>query len=279
MTNQLTESLSTPGYERPKVLVVAGYDQSAGAGILADVKTMETWGVYAYAVCTGLTFQNEKVITGIRWFSEKEICDQIDICFQSTRFEWVKIGVGRSVVMIGAIVRHLRQHNPGIKIVLDPVIRASSGKDFWEDTDRRETGFVDRTGFESVAGRVFLLTPNWEEMGWLYPGQDVMDCCRRLSLSAGCHVYLKGGHNPEHPGTDHLWTNGTEQVLDPAMNGATFYPKHGSGCVLASSLAANLAMGYKLPVAARRSKLYVEQFLTSNKTLLGWHRPVENQSL
>jgi hydroxymethylpyrimidine/phosphomethylpyrimidine kinase len=171
--------------------------------------------------------------------------------------------------MIGSILRHLRQHNPAIKIVLDPVIRASSGRDFWEG--------IDRDGFESVASQTYLLTPNWEEIGWLYPGQEVLDCCRSLSLSAVCNLYLKGGHNPEHPGRDYLWSNGEVQVLEPAA-GAVF-PKHGSGCVLASSLAANLSLGYPLAIAAGRSKQYIGQFLTSNKTLLGWHRPIENQVL
>jgi len=252
---------------RPNVLVIAGYDQSGGAGVLADIKTLEAHGVYGYAVCTGLTFQNERTITSVKWCTEKEIFEQIDLCYQSARFDWAKIGIGRSVAMIGSILRHLRQHNPAIKIVLDPVIRASSGRDFWEG--------IDRKGFESVACQTYLLTPNWEEIGWLYPGQEVLDCCRSLSLSGVCNLYLKGGHNPEHPGRDYLWSNGEVQVLEPAA-GAVF-PKHGSGCVLASSLAANLSLGYPLPIAAGRSKQYIGQFLTSNKTLLGWHRPLENQ--
>ena len=49
--------------ERPKVLVIAGYDQSGGAGVLADVKTLEAHGVYGYGVCTALTFQNEWAIS------------------------------------------------------------------------------------------------------------------------------------------------------------------------------------------------------------------------
>jgi hydroxymethylpyrimidine/phosphomethylpyrimidine kinase len=248
---------------RPNVLVIAGYDQSAGAGVLADVKTMEAHGVYAYAVCTGFTFQNELVITRVQWFMEQEIFEQIDLCFLSARFDWAKIGIGRSVGMIEAIIRRLRDHHPDIKIVLDPVIRASSGRDFWEETDGE--------GFESLASQSYLLTPNWEEVGWLYPGEDVLECCRRLTLSSACHVYLKGGHNPEQPGRDYLWSNGEAMVLDPAMNIGPVYPKHGSGCVLASSLAANLSLGYPMPEAALRSKRYIEQFLTSNKTLLGWH--------
>jgi len=60
-------------------------------------------------------------------------------------------------------------------------------------------------------------------------------------------------------------------VLDPMVSSGEVYPKHGSGCVLSSALTANLALGYPLPIAAERAKRYVERFLTSNKTLLGWH--------
>src|SRR5882762_8435402 len=89
--------------ERPKVLVIAGYDQSGGAGVLADIKTLEAHGVYGYAVCTGLTFQNERLITKVQWCTEKEIFEQIDLCWQSVRFDWVKIGIGRSITMISAV--------------------------------------------------------------------------------------------------------------------------------------------------------------------------------
>ena len=261
---------SSTGYSgRPNVLVIAGYDQSGGAGVLADIKTLEAHGVYGYAVCTGMTFQNERVITKVQWFTEKEIFDQIDLCCQSARFDWVKIGIGRSVKMIGSVLDHLREHNPAIKIILDPVIRSSSGLDFWEGIDQR--------GFESVADRTCLLTPNWDEVGWLYPGKDIQECCRILSLSASCAIYLKGGHNPDHPGRDYLWSNGEVQVLEPSVKRIEVYPKHGSGCVLASSLTANLALGYPLGLAAARAKQYISQFLTSNKTLLGWHSTLKDQ--
>src|SRR5882757_10083388 len=97
-----------------------------------------------------------------------------------------------------------------------------------------------------------------------YPGQDIPGRCRSLSLSASCNLYLKGGHNPHHPGRDYLWSKGEVQVLDAAMEGTVVYPKHGSGCVLASSLTANLALGYPLELAAGRAKQYIHQFLTSN---------------
>jgi hydroxymethylpyrimidine/phosphomethylpyrimidine kinase len=320
--------------DRPHVLVIAGYDQSAGAGLLSDIKTLEMHGVYGYGVCTGFTFQNERTINRIQWFSENEIFEQIDLCFASAVFDWVKIGITQSMKSAAAIIRHLRLHNPDIRIVLDPVIKATSGQDFWTgvaqpdaddatrqaDARRNADGISD---WEFLAEQCYLITPNWEEMGWLYPNEDILQKCRFLTRQSGDpepgklqsgmrqsdrHIYLKGGHHPQTPGRDYLWTGGDVVVLDPAgtapdlvpvstataivpahaMSAATaplapasaapppVYPKHGSGCVLSSALTANLALGHPLPVAAKRAKRYTEQFLTSNKTLLGWHRPPEN---
>jgi hydroxymethylpyrimidine/phosphomethylpyrimidine kinase len=250
--------------ERPRVLAVAGYDQSAGAGVLSDVKTLEAHGVYGYAVCTGFTFQNERMISRVEWFSKKDIFEQIDLCFAAAGFSWVKIGITSSMGMAASIIDHIRQHNPNARIVLDPVIRASSGRDFWDVPEREE--------WEELASRCYLLTPNWEEMGWLYPGEDIHERCRALTRHQDRHIYLKGGHHPDLPGRDYLWSNGEVLVLEPADGNGVISAKHGSGCVLSSSLAANLALGDGLARAAARSKRYIEQFLTSNKTLLGWHR-------
>lgn len=251
---------------RPQVLVAAGFDQSGGAGILADIKTLEAHNVYGYAVCTGMTYQNERTITRIDWYDEKDIFEQIDLCFGTGAFDVAKIGVAKNMGMLGSIIMHLKQHNPAIRIVLDPVIRSTSGKDFWEGADRES--------FDRLARECWLVTPNWDEIGWLYPGEDIPEVSRRLS--GLCHLYLKGGHHPQQPGRDYVWSEGKLQVLEPGLG--TVYPKHGSGCVLSSSLAANIACGYTLAQAAVHSKKYIEQFLTSNKTKLGWHRQKEGSA-
>ncbi len=269
-----SERLGAATSERPRVLLVAGYDQSGGAGVLSDVKTLEAHGVYGYAVCTGFTFQNERRISRVEWFSAAAIFEQIDLCYEAAAFDWVKIGITSSPEMAGGIIGHLQQHHPGVRIVWDPVIRASSGVDFWEGAAGLEGRWEE---WVALASGCYLVTPNWEEIGWLYPGEDVLEGCRALSGLKGCHLYLKGGHHPECPGRDYLWVGGEVQLLEPGVDRDLVYAKHGSGCVLSSSLAANLALGDPLPVAAARSKRYIEQFLTSNKTLLGWHRPMESR--
>ena len=269
-----------PNEDRPRVLVIAGYDQSGGAGVLADVKTLEAHGVYGYGVCTAMTYQNEREIRRVDWLPEAAVFEQIDLCFASADFGWVKMGITASMGSAAAIIRHVRQHNPAVRVVLDPVIKASSGTTFWATPaagagsgheERRAgegSGHVERTAWAEVVAECFVLTPNWEEVGWLYPGEDVEARCRELSRG-GSHIYLKGGHNPLFPGRDTLWSQGEALVMEAGES--VVYPKHGSGCVLASSLAAGLALGHPLPEAALRAKRYTANFLTSNKSLLGWH--------
>src|SRR5258708_26540429 len=112
---------------RPNVLVIAGYDQSGGAGVLADSKTLESHGVYGYAVCTGMTFQNELLITRVQLFTEKELFEQIDLCCQSARFDSVKIGICRSVTMIASVLPHRREPNPALKINRAPASQPTRG--------------------------------------------------------------------------------------------------------------------------------------------------------
>ena len=233
--------------KRPRVLVVAGYDQCGGAGVLADVKTLEAHGVYGYAVVTGLTFQNERRISRVEWLPEADIFEQIDLCFESGDFEWVKMGVTQSMGSAAAIVGHLKQRRPDVRVVLDPVIRASSGGDFWGPANE---------SWEGLAGECFLVTPNWEEIGELYAVGEERECCRLLS-GRGPGIYLKGGHHPAFPGRDYLWSGGEVRVLEGDTG--EVYPKHGSGCVLASSLTANLALGYSPGEAAVRAKRYTAQ--------------------
>jgi len=172
---------------RPKVLVIAGYDQSGGAGVLADIKTLEANGVYGYGVCTAMTYQNEREIRRIDWMPEADVLEQIDVCFASAAFDWIKMGITASMSSAAAIIRHVRKCNPRARVVLDPVIKASSGATFWagvvEAAGHGAVGggalsgaghgaasgsdSVEWLAWEELVAESFVLTPNWEEVGQL----------------------------------------------------------------------------------------------------------------
>lgn len=278
--------------KRTHILVLAGYDPSGGAGILADVKTAENNGVYAHAVCTAVTFQNSKRVTRIDWFTPQDISRQIALCCEDACFEWVKIGAVQGPEMFRQLLdcldrqRLASPERPGAraKVIWDPILVSSSGTPFM-------TGLT-AAAFEAFLPRVFMVTPNLPELLTLYPGEDPQAVCRRLSAKTA--IYLKGGHDDSHPGQDRLFLNGKCHVL-PAGRVETF-AKHGSGCVLSAALTANLALAAAAefpegaPVgttfgtrrtdlsdsivreAATRSKHYTEAFLSSSPGLLGTHR-------
>ncbi len=84
-----------------------------------------------------------------------------------------------------------------------------------------------------------------------------------------CHVLLKGGHRDEDMGVDYLYFHQQCLALNPTQTDLT--PKHGSGCVLSAAIVANLAHGDDLLTACRKAKAYIEKFLNSNSSPLGYH--------
>lgn len=250
-------------------MIIAGHDPSGGAGLLADVKTAASHGVYDYAICTGYTFQNSKTISHVHWFSAGAIIRQIELCYQDRCFDWVKLGIVRDTGMLKHILVGLKNLQPRARVVWDPVLSASDGTPFIKGMGAAE--------FEDILPLVYLATPNLPEINSLYPGKSPETVCSRLSEKA--IIYLKGGHDETYPGRDRLFIDGEAHKLSPGDTAT--YAKHGSGCVLSSALTANLALRYggmpvKEPVleAAVESKRYTEQFLGSDPGLLGWHETI-----
>ena len=159
-----------------------------------------------------------------------------------------------------AIVLFISNRNKAIKIIIDPVIKSSSGFDFWQE----ETNKTDL--FETLSNS-FLITPNYLEATQLMPADDAKDAAQRLAQY--CAVLLKGGHNAEETGIDYLYTKNAVEKLLPHSKIIT--PKHGSGCVLSASITANIALGFEIITACEKAKRYIEQFLSSNNSLLGYH--------
>ena len=246
---------------RPFVLSVAGFDPSGGAGLLADVKTFESLNCYGLAVNTANTIQNDKKFEACHWTSEAIILQQLELLLESFPVEVVKIGIVENLQILNKVIDKLLVRNQSIKIIWDPVIKSSSGFSFQEPQKFQEN-------LESVLEKIFLVTPNFDELKMFYPESNMEETIWKITGKT--NLYLKGGHRPDVPGMDELFnTEGETLNFKPGRTDCS--EKHGSGCVLSSALAAKLALGQSLPEAARKAKDYIEIVLASNQTLLGYH--------
>jgi hydroxymethylpyrimidine/phosphomethylpyrimidine kinase len=244
---------------RPIVLTIAGFDPSNGAGLTADIKTFEQHKVYGLSVCTAITLQTENEFFDIRWEKIENIIKAIQVLIGKYPVSIVKTGILPSLDYLNKIVTFLHLKNPNIKIIVDPILKSSTGFDFMKDSNKEL--------FYSILKKCYLITPNLNEVILITNNKNEIEAAKEISNY--CNVLLKGGHNEENLGVDYLFTNNTILELKPSnLNG---YAKHGSGCVLSAAITANLALGHTLKEACKLSKQYIETILSSNPTLLAYH--------
>lgn len=245
--------------KRSFVLTIAGFDPSGGAGILADIKTFEFYKTSGLAVSTGLTFQTEDTFLGVEWHAEEQIIKQLEPLINRYPIEYVKIGLIENMERLTNIVALLKRSNPKIKIVWDPILMTSTGFSIHENITISE--------LEKIAEKVFMITPNLNEIKSFYPDLSAIESAEHLSF--WCKVLLKGGHDEENKGRDSLIEKGEFQSFNPVK--VAHYSKHGSGCIVSAAIVAGLARGYPLNKAILRAKRYITRVLLSNKTMLGYH--------
>lgn len=245
---------------RPYGLSIAGFDPSGGAGLVADAKTMEAHGVYGLTVATAITVQHESVFKQVEWVNQELILAQIELLFEQYTIAYCKIGLIENWAVLARVTNLLYRLNPTIKIIMDPIFRASAGFNFHENSQL--------TRLKQYLDKIYLLTPNALELASFgAEGLDLMEVAQ--DLATYCHVLYKGGHNEVQKGTDFLLEDGRLHSLLPL--GEVLYEKHGSGCVLSAAIVSNLALGRNLLEACQNAKQYITAFLNSNATLLGEH--------
>ncbi len=247
--------------ERKYVLSIAGFDPSGGAGVLADIKAFEANKVNGLGVISANTFQNDTEFKSVDWIPTEKIIEQIEILRKRFSFEYVKIGLIENLSALETIVSHLISHFPNSKIIWDPILKASAGFEFHKE--------IDFSLLEKVLSKMFLITPNVPEALLLGKSKLVEENGKHLSKF--CNVFLKGGHNEKKIGYDTLFLKEGKQVSFRPKS-KTISAKHGSGCVLSSAITANLAKGEGLHRTCLKAKNYTEKFLSSNKTLIGYHK-------
>ena len=248
---------------KPKeyILTVAGLDPSSGAGITSDIKTFDAFGLYGLSVCTAVTVQNDVSFKSCIWIEEAVIIAQIELLFDRFSISVVKIGIIESWKCLLAVVKTLKRLNSSIKIILDPVLKTSSGFDFHAEQNLEI--------FTEVLEHCYFITPNYDEIKALFPEKDLEDTIEFIASKT--NVYLKGGHRTDKKGWDEVYYNKIVQLNLPPI-ADTVFEKHGSGCVLSATLASNFKKEFNLEDSCKNTKHYVEQFLNSNESLLGVYK-------
>lgn len=244
---------------RPFALSIAGFDPSGGAGVLADIKTFEQHHITGFAITTANTIQTENMFYEIQWTDLNFVIRSIETLFLTYEISTVKIGIIPGLYYLNCILSSIKLLSPTTKIVWDPIVKSSTKFEFIE--------LNDDLLLNEALSKIDLITPNYDEILMLFP--DFVSDKPWVNNEITIAILLKGGHNEEALGTDYLFLkNSITELLPTDVN---FQPKHGSGCVLSSAIAANLALGYDLKLACSDAKLYIEKYLSSTSSLIGYH--------
>lgn len=246
---------------QPFVLSIAGFDPSAGAGVLADVKTFEQHRVYGFAINTGNTIQTENEFFEMQWTDLAFVLKSLEKLFDNYSIKAVKIGIVPSLEYLKQIVFKIKTLSPKTKIVWDTVLKSTTEFDF--------LNIENQSVLIEILKEIDLITPNYDEILQLST-KGINAETTAILLSKYCPVLLKGGHNPDKIGFDYLYLENEFFSIAPNTN-TEIFDKHGSGCVLSSAITANLALEQDLKTACINAKKYIETYLQSNPTKLGYH--------
>ena len=248
-----------------EVLSIAGFDQSSGAGVTADIKTFESCRVYGLGTSSSITFQNQNTYLGTKWLTPDEIIRQCEVLFREFSPAYVKIGLIESFDTLEQVVNYLRTALPKVRIIWDPILKASAGFQFHDGENLIQ--------LQDILREIYLITPNTDELKTLFGNHPDVESLQALARSQNLNILWKGGHNDGALASDRLVT--PDKVYTFSVTRAR-HGKHGTGCVLSSAIASYLTLGYPLPDACRLGQHYVAGFIRSNDTNLGMHNRVES---
>jgi hydroxymethylpyrimidine/phosphomethylpyrimidine kinase len=255
-----------------KVLTIAGSDSGGGAGLQADLKVISSLGAYGMSVITAITAQNTLGVTRIQDVDLDMVEAQIDAVFLDIGVDVVKIGMLASPEIVRTVAKSLRRHGAK-RIVLDPVLRATSGASLGGD----DTAQAMITELFPMAT---LITPNLDEASLLLgrdisAPQDFKLAAEELLEMGPQAVLIKGGHldNTHTQLTDYLISRTLEDGLEVIQTKEFKHYRvntlntHGTGCSLASAIATYLAEGHDLSHAVAKAIAYVEAGLEAGRFL------------
>ncbi len=235
------------------VLVFAGLDPSGGAGIQADIQAISAAGAHPLPIVTALTVQDNQHVHAVHPIAPEILREQVRVLVeQGTRIDAVKLGIVGSAANAAEIadaIRALRAHQPGLPVVLDPVLASGHG-DLLTKGDAVQA-------IAPLRVLATLITPNLPEARAL-TGSDELSQQAQLLLQEAPHVLIKGGHGDGDVIVNAWFSREAERRWHwPRLPGE----HHGSGCTLASAIAARLAQGMRMDDAMDSAQRYTQQCL------------------
>lgn len=251
--------MSTKHYDR--VLAIAGSDSGGGAGIQADIKTIQSLGCYASSAVTAITVQNTIGVRSVFPVPAEVVSEQIDAVLEDIGADAIKIGMLQSVDVVRCVAEQLRHH--AVKnVVLDPVMVSTSGNRLLEE---QAIGIMKEELFPLVR----VITPNIPEAELLL-GDTYLDspasmanAAKRLADKYEVSVLLKAGHQAGDNLIDYFYDKEHDILLELPSQRVDSRNTHGTGCTMSSAFAAFLAMGDSLENAARGAKAYINAAIIS----------------
>lgn len=240
---------------RPAVLVFAGSDPSGGAGIQADIQAIAACGAHPLSVITALTVQDNDRVHAVHPVADALLRQQAQALIAKIPIAALKIGIVGSranAQAIAALITELRKRQPGLPVVFDPVLASGHGDALAVDDAVQ--------AIAPLMALATLITPNLPEAEKLCGGERDMQAQAHSLLRRGArHVLIKGGHAED--GGEVLNTLFAQDASRawrwPRLPGAF----HGSGCTLASSIAAWLAQGKSIEQAVELGQQYCQRAL------------------
>lgn len=261
-------------------LTIAGVDPSGGAGIYADIRAFAAFGVFPAAAIASITFQNTQGVFGAEHQTAESVRRQVEPILDDYTIDAVKTGMLPNREIIEEVARLVEAG--GLRnFVVDPVVRSTSGFDL-----------IDNTALESLIEKLFpladLITPNVPEAERISgvaiaTERDIHDAAEVMRSNGARNVLIKGGHldlggvGSKRSARDYLFIDGDLDVFEGEYHETT--ATHGTGCTLASAIAANLALGNDLKEAVAIAKRYVNEAIRTAPGIGKGNSPINIRSI
>jgi len=233
-----------------RILIIAGSDSGGGAGIQADIKTVTMLGGHPMTAVTAVTAQNTVGVSAVHPVPAEVILAQMEAVITDIGVDAVKVGMiggAFAAEQIAARLEKLKADQPGIPIVFDPVMVATSGASLADK--------ATIAAFGRLMNVATLATPNLPELKQLTSEDDPVSAALHLVGAHGCAVLIKGGHDEGDALADALIE--TDNMTSWQGHRIDTTSTHGTGCTLASAIAFFLAEGASLADAVSRAREFV----------------------